>query len=430
MSTVVGVEVVDVPFDQSVVLGGSALLIPDVDHHAARLRISTDAHDEHEGHSFVVTVGHGTLAQLAAIKAVAHRVVGRDVEAILDDLGGLWRELVPDSQKRCRGPEDSIMHLAIGAVLNAFWDLKAKRAGLPLWQLLSRMAPDELVDLIDFHYLSDVLTREEALGILRAAAPGRAVRESELLANGYPAWKRISASAGLSDGRLRNLAREIVSAGFEQVTLNVGVDLHDDIRRVGVVRDAVGPRFRIAVDAQERWERDQAIDWIGALESFNLAWVEAPTNSDDIFAHAAIARGVAPVPIAVGESGLGRIAVKQLLLSEAAAVVQIDSTRVPALSESVALLVLAAKFGVPICSRGDAVGAGALVQHLAMFDFVAVSGSLTNRMIEYSESSSEYFAHPVIVDSGHFRTPRIPGSGMEMLRKPSSDQRSSQSYLS
>ena len=415
MSTVTGFETLDVRFETSALLDGSDAMNPDPDYSAAYLRVSTDAPDGLEGHSFVFTIGRGNDVQVAAIEAVAHRVIGRDVEAILGDLGGFWREFVHDSQLRWLGPEKGAMHMAIGAVVNAFWDLKAKRAGLPLWQLLARMTPEELVALVDFRYLSDALTREDALAILRAAEPGRAAREAELLAIGYPGYTTTPGWLGYSDDKLRRLAKEAVDEGFQQIKLKVGDRLEDDLRRLRIARETVGPHIRIAIDANQRWDRDQAIDWISALEQFDLAWVEEPTSPDDVLAHAAIARAVAPVPIATGEHGMSRVLFKQLLQAGAAAILQIDSTRVAGVNENIAILLLAAKFGVPVCPHAGGVGLCEAVQHFSMFDFVAVTGSQEGRMIEYTKHLHEHFVTPVELEGGRYRAPLAPGIGMEML---------------
>ncbi|MFJ3490194.1 enolase C-terminal domain-like protein [Leifsonia aquatica] len=415
MSIVTGFETLDVRFETSALLDGSDAMNPDPDYSAAYLRVTTDSPNGVEGHSFVFTIGRGNDVQVAAIDAVAHRVIGRDVEAVLDDLGGFWREFVHDSQLRWLGPEKGVMHMAIGAVVNAFWDLKAKRAGLPLWQLLARMTPEELVALVDFRYLSDALTPEEALGLLRAAEPGRAQREADLIAHGYAGYTTTPGWLGYSDDKLRRLAHEAVAEGFQQIKLKVGDDLDDDIRRLGIAREAVGPDIRIAIDANQRWDRDQAIEWIRALERFDLAWVEEPTSPDDVLAHAAIARAVAPVRIATGEHGMSRVLFKQLLQAEAAAVVQIDSTRVAGVNENIAILLLAAKFGVPVCPHAGGVGLCEAVQHFSMFDYVAVSGSQEGRMIEYTKHLHEHFVSPVELVEGRYRAPSTPGTGMEML---------------
>jgi L-fuconate dehydratase len=415
VSTVTGFETLDVRFETSAMLDGSDAMNPDPDYSTAYLRMTTDAGDGNEGHAFVFTIGRGNDVQVAAIEAVAHRVLGRDVEAILADLGGFWREFVYDSQLRWLGPEKGVMHMAIGAVVNAFWDLKAKRAGLPLWQLLARMSPEELVDLVDFRYLSDALTREDALSILRAAEPGRAEREATLLALGYPAYTTTPGWLGYSDDKLRRLAREAADEGFGQIKLKVGDRLEDDVRRMRIARETVGPHIRIAIDANQRWDRDQAIEWIHALEPFDLAWVEEPTSPDDVLAHAAIARAVSPTRIATGEHGMNRVLFNQLLQAEAVSIVQIDSTRVAGVNENLAILLLAAKFGIPVCPHAGGVGLCEAVQHFSMFDFVAVSGTEEDRMIEYTKHLHEHFVAPVEVRDGRYRAPLSPGIGMEML---------------
>jgi len=416
VSRVIEFETIDVRFPTSALLDGSDAMNPDPDYSAAYVRIGTDAQDGLEGHAFVFTIGRGNDVEVAAIDALKGYLLGRDVEALLSDLGGLWRELVYDSQLRWLGPEKGVMHMAIGAVVNAFWDLKAKRAGMPLWQLLARLSPEELVDLVDFRYLSDALTRDEALAILRAAEPGRAAREALLLAEGYPAYTTTPGWLGYSDEKLERLCREAVAEGFQQIKLKVGGDLGDDRRRLAIAREAVGPGIRIAVDANQRWDRDEAIDWIRELEPFDLAWVEEPTNPDDVLAHAAIARAIAPIPIATGEHGGGRVMFKQFLQAEALQVLQIDATRVAGVNENIAILLLAAKFGVRVCPHAGGVGLCEAVQHLAMFDLIAVSGRLDDRVIEFVDHLHEHFVTPIEVHSGRYWAPTAPGGGTEMLR--------------
>jgi L-fuconate dehydratase len=415
MSKIIAFETSDVRFPTSQSLDGSDAMNPDPDYSAAYLRVVTDAADGLEGHGFVFTIGRGNDVEVAAIESLAPWFVGRDVEAALADLGGLWRELVYDSQLRWLGPEKGVMHMAIGAAVNALWDLRAKREGVPLWMLLATLSPDQLVDLVDFRYLSDALTREEALGILRAAEPGRAGRAALLAADGYPAYTTTPGWLGYSDEKLARLSREAVADGFTQIKLKVGADRDDDVRRLRIAREAVGPDIRIAVDANQRWDRDEAIDWIGALAPFDLAWVEEPTNPDDILAHAVIAAAIAPTPVATGEHGANRVMFKQFLQADALQVLQVDATRVAGVNENIAILLLAAKFGVPVCPHAGGVGLCEIVQHLAMFDFVAVTGTTESRMIEFVDHLHEHFVEPAVVERGRYRAPRLPGSGAEML---------------
>ncbi|WP_285725553.1 L-fuconate dehydratase [Psychromicrobium xiongbiense] len=412
---VTSLEITDVRFPTSESLDGSDAMNTDPDYSAAYLRIVTDSVDGLEGHGFVFTIGRGNEVEVAAIRALEPMLLGAELDALLGDMGATWRTLVHESQLRWLGPEKGVIHMAIGAVINALWDLKAKRAGLPLWQLLASMTAEELVALVDFRYLTDALTPEEALEILRAAEPGKAARIAGLQELGYPAYTTSPGWLGYSDEKLVRLCREAVADGFEQVKLKVGDNLDDDVRRVRLARETIGPGIRLAVDANQRWEVAQAIDWITALAPYDLAWVEEPTSPDDILGHAAIARGIAPVPVATGEHVQNRIIFKQMLQAESLKVLQIDAVRVAGVNENVAILLLAAKFGVPVCPHAGGVGLCEAVQHLSMFDFVAVSGSMEGRMIEFVDHLHEHFVTPVDVHAGRYWPPSTPGAGNEMF---------------
>lgn len=414
MSRFTDFQTSDIRFPTSQTLDGSDAMNPDPDYSAAYVRVSTDADDGHEGHAFVFTIGRGNDVQVAAIAALRERLIGRNVEDVLSDLGSFSRELIYDSQLRWLGPEKGVMHMAIGAVLNALWDLRAKRAGLPLWKLLSTLSPEAIVDLVDFRYLSDALTREEALEILQRAVPGRAQREAELLASGYPAYTTTPGWLGYTDEKLERLCHEAVEAGFSLIKLKVGADRADDIRRLEIARRAVGDDVRIAVDANQHWDRAEAIDWMADLAAFDIAWLEEPTNPDDILAHAAIAKAIAPIPVATGEHAAGRVMFKQFLQADALQILQMDATRVGGVNENIAILLLAAKFGVPVCPHAGGVGLCEAVQHLAMFDFVAVSGSMDTRVIEFVDHLHEHFITPVDVRAGRYRAPGASGAGTEM----------------
>jgi L-fuconate dehydratase len=422
MSRITDFDTADIRFPTSLSLDGSDAMNPDPDYSAAYLQIGTDSADGLAGHGFVFTIGRGNDVEVAAIEALRERFVGREVEALLADMGAVWRELVHDSQLRWLGPEKGVMHMAVGAVVNALWDLKAKRAGLPLWELLAAMSPEELVGLVDFRYLSDALTPAEALAMLRAAEPGRAGRRDELLASGYPAYTTTPGWLGYDDDKLAHLCREAVEDGFELIKLKVGGDLADDVRRLRIARDVVGPGVGIAVDANQRWDVADAIEWMRALAPYEIAWIEEPTSPDDVLGHAAIARGVAPVPVATGEHMANRVVAKQLLQAGGAQVLQIDATRVAGANENVAILLLAAKFGVPVCPHAGGVGLCEAVQHLAMFDFVAVSGTMEGRMIEFVDHLHEHFVTPVEVRGGRYVAPSAAGAGTEMLGSTVAEQ--------
>jgi len=414
MSTIVDARTYDVRFPTSASLDGSDAMNPDPDYSAAYLKFVTDAEDGLTGDAFVFTIGRGNDVQMYAVRVVAQMLVGRPLEDLLGDLGGVWRDLVHDSQLRWLGPEKGVMHMAVGAVVNALWDLRAKRAGLPLWQLLASLSPEEIVDLVDFRYLSDVLTREQALDLLRAAESGRSERTARLRAEGFPAYTTTPGWLGYDDEKLARLCREAVDDGFGQIKLKVGQHVQDDVRRLAIARSVVGPDIAIAVDANQRWETDEAIEWMARLAEFDPAWIEEPTNPDDVLAHAAIARGVAPIPVATGEHMANRIMAKQFLQANALQVLQIDATRVAGINENIAILLLAAKFGVRVCPHAGGVGLCEAVQHLSMFDFVAVSGSMVGRMIEFVDHLHEHFLTPVDVHGGRYWPPDAPGAGTEM----------------
>lgn len=412
MTRIVSLDTTDIRFPTSLSLDGSDAMNLDPDYSAAYLQVVTDAGEA--GHAFVFTIGRGNDVQVAAIDALAGHLVGQELEPLLDDMGATWRGLIGDSQLRWLGPEKGVMHMAIGAVVNALWDLKAKRAGMPLWRLLSRMTPEEIVGLVDFRYLTNALTPDEALEILRGAEAGRSEREAALLADGYPAYTTSPGWLGYSDEKLTRLCREAIAEGFPQIKLKVGADLDDDVRRLRIAREVCGPDFPIAIDANQRWEVSEAIEWVRALAEFDLAWIEEPTSPDDILGHAEIARGVAPVRVATGEHAQNRMIFKQLLQAEAISVMQIDAVRVAGVNENVANLLLAAKFGVPVCPHAGGVGLCEAVQHLSMFDFVAVSGSRDGRMIEYVDHLHEHFITPTDIRHGAYMPPLAPGAGMEM----------------
>lgn len=414
VSTIIAVETSDVRFPTSRDLDGSDAMNPDPDYSAAYLRVVTDSGDGHEGHGFVFTIGRGNDVETAAIKALTPYLLGRNTEELLADMGATYKEFINDSQLRWLGPEKGVMHMAIGAVTNALWDLKAKRAGLPLWQLLATMSPEELVNLVDFRYLSDALTPDEALSILRNAEAGREERTATLLTEGYPGYTTTPGWLGYSDEKLTRLAHEAVAAGFKQIKLKVGADLQDDVRRLRAARAAVGPDIKVAVDANQRWDVEQAIEWMKHLAPFDIAWIEEPTSPDDILGHAAIARGVAPIPVATGEHVQNRVVFKQMLQANSLQVLQIDAARVAGVNENVAILLLAAKFGVRVCPHAGGVGLCEAVQHLSMFDFVAVSGQKDDRMIEFVDHLHEHFVTPIDVHDGCYWPPLAPGGGSEM----------------
>ncbi|MEU0073612.1 L-fuconate dehydratase [Streptomyces sp. NPDC006332] len=411
------VDTYDIRFPTSRELDGSDAMNPDPDYSAAYVVLRTDSDDADggpEGHGFTFTIGRGNDVQVAAIQALRHHVVGRSVDELCADPGSLFRDLIGDSQLRWLGPEKGVMHMAIGAVTNAVWDLAAKCAGKPLWRLLAEADPEWLVGQIDFRYLTDALTPEEALELLRKGREGAADRTTTLLAKGFPAYTTSAGWLGYDDEKLTRLASEAVADGFRQIKLKVGADLDDDIRRCRVARSVVGPDIRMAIDANQRWDVDEAIRWTKALAEFDVYWIEEPTSPDDILGHAAIRRAVAPVKVATGEHVQNRVVFKQLLQAGAVDIVQIDAARVAGVNENLAILLLAAKFGVPVCPHAGGVGLCELVQHLSMFDYVALSGTTEDRVIEYVDHLHDHFLDPVVIRDGHYTAPNAPGFSAAM----------------
>jgi L-fuconate dehydratase len=403
------VDTHDIRFPPSRELHGSDAMNPDPDYSAAYVVLGTDAPGAPAGHGFVFTIGRGNDVQVAAIDVLREQVLGRRVADLCADPGSLARDLTGDSQLRWLGPEKGVMNMAIGAVVNAAWDLAARCAGKPLWRLLAEADPAWLVGQIDFRYLTDALTPDEALDLLRRARDGAAERTAHLLEHGYPAYTTTPGWLGYDDERLTRLAAQAVADGFTQIKLKVGADLDDDIRRCRLARAVLGPDIRIAVDANQRWDVPEAVAWTRALAPFDPYWVEEPTSPDDVLGHAAVRRAVAPVKVATGEHVPNRIVFKQLLQAGAVDIVQIDAARVGGVNENLAILLLAAKFGVPVCPHAGGVGLCELVQHLAMFDYIAVSGTVEDRVIEYVDHLHEHFTDPVTVTRGHYRAPTAPG---------------------
>ncbi|MEU4999226.1 L-fuconate dehydratase [Streptomyces sp. NPDC021622] len=411
---ITAVDTFDVRFPTSRELDGSDAMNPDPDYSAAYVVLRTDADDGLEGHGFTFTIGRGNDVQVAAIASLRHHVLGRSVEELCADPGTLNRDLIGDSQLRWLGPEKGVMHMAIGAVVNALWDLAAKRAHKPLWRFLADADPQWLVSQVDFRYIADALTPQEALDLLQLGRHGAADREALLRERGFPGYTTSPGWLGYSDEKLTRLARQAVADGFTQIKLKVGADLADDIRRCRTAREAVGAGIRMAIDANQRWNVDEAVEWTRALAEFDPYWVEEPTSPDDVLGHAAIRKAVAPVKVATGEHVQNRIVFKQLLQAGAIDVLQIDAARVGGVNENLAILLLAAKFRVPVCPHAGGVGLCELVQHLSMFDYVALSGTTENRVIEYVDHLHEHFTDPVVVRAGHYTAPGAPGFSATM----------------
>ena len=405
---IVAIDCYDVRFPTSLEHDGSDAMNPDPDYSAAYVVLRTDVGGL-QGNALCFTIGRGNDIVVAAVQTLARYVVDRSVQDIVTDLGGFSAAMIGDSQLRWLGPEKGVMHMAIGVVVNAAWDLAAKVAGKPVWRLLADMTPEQVVALVDFRYLEDALTPEDALGILRAARAGREERIAELEHHGHPAYTTTPGWIGYSDEKLVGLSRRAVADGFTQIKLKVGADIEDDRRRMALAREAVGPGIRIAVDANQRWGVAEAIAAIGAIAPWAPYWVEEPTSPDEILGLARIRAAIAPVKVAVGEHVANRVIFKQLLQAGAADVLNLDASRVAGVNENVAILLLAAKFGVPVCPHAGGVGLCEMVQHLAMFDFIAVAATSRDRVLEYVDHLHEHFTDPVRVSGGRYLAPTAPG---------------------
>jgi L-fuconate dehydratase len=405
---VTGFDTVDVRFPTSLALDGSDAMNLAPDYSAAYVILRTGDPDL-EGHGFCFTIGRGTEICVQAIRALAPMVVGEKAEDLFADMGGLWRRLVGDSQLRWLGPEKGVIHMATAAVVNAVWDLYAKARRKPLWKLLVDLTPEEIVALVDFRYLTDALTPDQALQLLREQAGGRAERESRLAAGGYPAYDPSPGWLGYDVDKLRRRCREAVAAGFTHVKVKVGGSIEDDLRRLRIARDVLGRDRGLMLDANQVWSVPEAIAWMAELAPFQPWWIEEPTSPDDVLGHAAIARSVAPVRVVTGEHAQNRVIFKQLLQAGAVAACQVDACRLAGVNEVIAVQLLAARFGVPVCPHAGGVGLCELVVHLSAFDYIAVSGSLDERMIEYVDHLHEQFAEPVRVVRGRYLLPRSPG---------------------
>jgi L-fuconate dehydratase len=407
---ITAIDTYDVRFPTSRELDGSDAMNPDPDYSAAYVVLTADS--GLSGYGFTFTIGRGNEICRAAVEALAPMVVGQSI----DDLGDFAKRLTHDSQIRWLGPEKGVVHLAAAALINAAWDLAATAAGKPVWQFLADLSPEQVVGLVDWRYLSDALDPAEAIDLLHAARPGREERIELLRRHGYPAYTTSPGWLGYTDDKLVRLATEAVADGYRQIKLKVGQSLTDDLRRMELARRTVGDDIRIAVDANQRWDVDEAVRWMTALAPYDPWWIEEPTSPDDILGHAAIRRALRPsgIRVATGEHVQNRIVFKQLLQADAVDIVQIDACRVAGVNENVAILLLAAKFGRPVCPHAGGVGLCELVQHLSMFDFVAVSGSLQDRVIEYVDHLHEHFTDPVVVRDGAYRLPGTPGFSSRM----------------
>jgi len=408
----------DIRFPTSRQADGSDAMNPDPDYSAAYVTMATD--EGLEGHGLTFTLGKGNELCVDAIRALAPVVIGRSMTEITANMAGFWRDITSASQLRWVGPEKGVIHLATAAIVNAVWDLWGRMAKKPVWRLVADMTPEQFVGLIDFRYLSDALTPDEALAILRANAPTKARRIGELEANGFPAYTTSAGWLGYPDEKVRRLCREAIAAGHNYIKIKVGRDLADDKRRCAIVREEIGPDRFLMIDANQVWDVGQAIDWVKQLAAYGPLWIEEPTSADDVVGHAAIRKAakLLGIGVATGEMCQNRVIFKQLFQLQAIDFCQIDSCRLGGVNEILSVLLMAKKFGVPVCPHAGGVGLCEYVQHLAMIDYICVSASLEHRVLEYVDHLHEHFLEPVVIRAGHYMPPLKPGYSIAM--KPAS----------
>lgn len=412
MAKITGIETFDVRFPTSKMLDGSDAMNQDPDYSGAYLRINTDAGVH--GDSLVFTIGRGNEVQIKALDILGEKIVGLNTADALENIGDIARELSGDSQLRWLGPDYGVFHMGAGGVLNALWDLFAKERKVPLWKLLSDLSPQQVVNAIDFRYITDALNKQQALDILNRQVDYKADNEAKLRAIGVPAYTTSPGWLGYTDEKMLKLTQEAMDQGFKLLKYKCGKSLEDDKRRLRKVRELVGPDYAIAIDANQVWDVDDAITWINELKEFKLTWIEEPTSPTDVVGHAKIAAGIAPMRVATGEMAGSRIIFKQLLQAKGFSVMQIDATRVAGVNENLANILMAAKYSVPVCPHAGGVGLCEMVQHLAMFDAVAVTGHHPGRIVEFVDHLHEHFVVPTNIQNGSYIAPLQPGAGAQM----------------
>ena len=413
MTVITGLKALDIRFPTSRDLDGSDAMNPTPDYSAAYCILETDCAGL-EGHGLTFTIGRGNELCCAAIEALTGLVVGLDLDWIREEPARFWRRMTGDHQLRWVGPDKGVMHLGTAAVVNAVWDLWAKTEGKPVWRMVADMSPTELVGLIDFRYLTDSITPEEALDLLAARSAGKSARIAQLEAQGYPCYTTSAGWIGYTDDKLGALCRDAVAQGFDHLKFKVGMSLESDIRRLSIAREAIGPERTLMIDANQVWEVDQAIDYVRALAFADPWFIEEPTSPDDIEGHRKIREAVAPVKVATGEMCQNRILFKQFIMRGALDVVQLDNCRLAGLNEALAVVLMAAKYGLPVCPHAGGVGLSEYIQHLAMIDYLCFSGTTEGRVAEYVDHLHEHFRAPPVIRSGRYMPPTEPGFSAEM----------------
>ncbi len=413
-TTITDVTARDIRFPTSQHLDGSDAMNPDPDYSAVYVVLQTDNADGLQGHGLTFSIGRGNDICVKCVEALKPLVVGKTLESFTDDMSGFWRMITGDSQLRWIGPDKGAMHMATGAVVNAVWDFYAKSKGKPVWQLLCDMSPEQLVACIDFRYITDALTPDEALEILRRNESTKAERIEELLQTGYPSYTTSAGWLGYPDDKLRQLCRDMLAKGWTHFKIKVGRDIDDDIRRAKIIREEIGWDRKLMMDANQVWDVDEAIAHMRRLAEFQPWFIEEPTSPDDILGHAAIAKAIAPIKVATGEMCQNRVVFKQMMQADAIQICQIDSCRIGGVNEILSVLLMAKKFGIPVCPHAGGVGLCEYVQHLSIFDYVCVSGTLDDRLTEYSDHLHEHFINPLVMRDGRYMPPQAAGYSITM----------------
>jgi L-fuconate dehydratase len=412
---IVSLHVRDIRFPTSRTLDGSDAMHRNPDYSCAYVVLRTDSDTGIEGCGLTFTNGAGTEVVVAAVRALEHLVVGRTLEEITANMRDFWRSLTSEDQLRWLGPEKGVIHLATAAVVNAVWDLWAKSEGKPLFRLLADLDPEQIVAAIDFRYIEDALSESDALGLLVGMRAGREERLAQVLESGYPAYTTSAGWLGYDDQKIVALVRAATEAGFTHVKMKVGQDLESDGRRAALIRDSLGAGGVLMMDANQFWGVEEAIAAMRVLGAYDPWWIEEPTSPDDVLGHARIRREIHPIRVATGEHVQNRVIFKQLFQADAIDVCQLDACRLGGVNEVLAVMLLAAKFAVPVCPHAGGVGLCEYVQHLAMFDYIAVSGSLDRRVVEWVDHLHEHFRDPAVVRDGRYLAPTAPGYSIEML---------------
>lgn len=413
---IISVEAKDIRFPTSKTLDGSDAMNKDPDYSAAYVILKTN--DPHlEGHGLTFTEGRGNELCVAAIKSLSYMLIGKSMKDIASDMAGFWRMITGDTQLRWLGPEKGVIHMATGAIVNAVWDLYAKAEGKPLWKLVADMTPEQFVGCIDFTYITDVITPEESLHLLSKWAATKPERIDYLLRNGYPAYTTSAGWMGYSEEKIRRLSHEAKRDGWKFLKMKVGTDINEDVKRASIIREEVGDGIKLMMDANQVWEVSEAIDSMKQLAKFNPWWIEEPTSPDDILGHLEIKRHVSPIKVATGEHCQNRVMFKQFLKSGAIDICQVDSCRMGGVNEVLAVMLMAAKYNVPVCPHAGGVGLCEYVQHLSMIDYICISGSLENRITEYVDHLHEHFIDPVIIKNGNYMPPSAAGYSIEMKKE-------------